>query len=82
MHVLVIPKGLYRTMDEFATGASDAEIVDFTRAISEVVRAHGLEQGGYRLISNNGADGGQEVPHYHVHVLGGRPLKHMLPQTD
>ena len=78
IHVLVIPKGPYRTMDEFTAAASDLQIAEFTRAINEVVRINRLEQSGYRLISNNGPDGGQEVPHYHVHVLGGRPLKLML----
>ncbi len=81
VHVLVIPKGFYRTMDEFAAQASDAEILDFTRAVGAVIKLSGLEDGGYRLISNNGPDGGQEVPHYHVHVLAGRHMPHMLPET-
>jgi histidine triad (HIT) family protein len=43
-----------------------------------VVRLEGLEDGGYRLISNAGRDGVQEVPHLHVHILAGRPLGRML----
>ncbi len=81
-HVLVIPKGPYITYDHFALEASEAEIADFARAIGEVCRALGIRPGegggGYRLISNAGADGVQEVPHLHVHILGGRPMGPML----
>lgn len=81
-HVLVIPKGPYVSYDDFATTASDAEILDFTRAIGAVCKAEGLSPAeggaGFRAISNCGADGAQEVPHLHVHVVGGRPLGRML----
>jgi histidine triad (HIT) family protein len=85
VHVLVIPKGAYVCYDHFAREASDAEIVDFNRAIGEVCRLKEVEPGmggnGYRIISNAGADGVQEVPHLHVHILGGRGLGRML-RTD
>jgi histidine triad (HIT) family protein len=82
-HVLVIPKGRYVNYDHFAAEASDAEIADFTRTIGEVIRQTGVApegpgQGGYRLLSNAGHDGVQEVPHLHVHVVGGRLLGRML----
>jgi histidine triad (HIT) family protein len=81
-HVLVIPKGAYVNADHFAAEASEAEIVDFTRALGEVCRIAGVAPGdgraGYRLIANSGTDAVQEVPHYHMHVLGGRPLGRML----
>ena len=86
VHVLVIPKGPYVTYDHFANAASDAEIVDFTRAIGEVCRITGVEPGtgggGFRAISNAGAAGVQEVPHLHGHFLGGRVLGRMLPRAD
>lgn len=82
VHVLVIPKGAYVSYDHFAQEASDAEIVDFTRAIGEVcrlTRVSAPEGGeGFRMIANTGAAGVQEVPHLHVHVLGGRVLGRML----
>lgn len=82
VHVLVIPKGAYVNFDHFAAEASDAEIVDYTRAIDAVARKTGVTPGadndGYRLIVNSGEDGVQEVPHLHVHVLGGRRLGRML----
>lgn len=78
VHVLVIPKGAYVSYDHFAAKASDAEIVDFNRAIAQVCRSEGVGDDGFRLISNAGAHGVQEVPHLHVHILGGRPLGRML----
>ncbi|MDA0224465.1 MAG: HIT domain-containing protein [Rhodobacterales bacterium] len=81
-HVLVIPKGPYVCYDHFADAASDAEIVDFTRAVGEVCRMLGVKPGeggdGYRLIANSGDNGVQDVPHLHVHILGGRWLGLML----
>ncbi len=81
-HVLVIPKGPYVCFDHFATEATDAEIVDYTRTIGAVCKQLGIEPGeggdGYRLIANAGRDAVQEVPHLHVHILGGRPLGRML----
>ena len=84
VHVLVIPKGAYASYDHFAAEASDAEIADFTRAIGEVCRMSGLHgadaAGGFRVISNAGPHGAQEVPHLHMHVLGGRSLGGLLPK--
>ena len=78
IHVLVIPRGAYVSWDDFAATASDAEIADFTRAIGMVVAQVGADAQGYRLLSNVGKRGGQEVPHLHVHLFGGAPLGAML----
>ncbi|MCX7643805.1 MAG: histidine triad nucleotide-binding protein [Rhodobacteraceae bacterium] len=78
VHVLVIPKGAYVDFDDFASRADADEIVDLHRAAARVVALLGLEA-GYRVISNAGANGGQEVPHFHLHILGGRALGRMLP---
>ena len=84
-HVLVIPKGRYVTYDHFAREASEAEIVDFVRAVGEVCKRTGVAESeggtGYRTISNAGPDGVQEVPHMHVHVIGGKVLGRMLPNA-
>ncbi len=86
VHVLVIPKGPYVCYDHFAQAATDAEIVDFTRAVGEVCRLTGVQPGeggdGFRAISNAGENGVQEVPHFHLHILGGRPLGRMLTRID
>ena len=76
-HVLVIPKGAYTDHGDFSSRATDAELAGFARALGHVVKELRLSD-GYRLISNCGANGGQEVPHYHVHILGGRALGPML----
>jgi histidine triad (HIT) family protein len=81
VHVLVIPKGAYVCYDHFAQTASEAEIIDYTRAIGEVCNLKGVEQDGFRLISNAGEAGVQEVPHLHVHILGGRPLGRILQKA-
>ena len=78
IHVLVIPKGPYVSWDDFTARASDAEILDFTRTVGEVARRLGAAAQGYRILSNIGKRGGQEVPHLHVHIFGGQPLGPML----
>ncbi|MBC7131500.1 MAG: histidine triad nucleotide-binding protein [Roseovarius sp.] len=84
VHVLVIPKGPYVDYAHFAAEASEAEIVDFNRAAAEVCRLTGVTPGaggeGFRTVSNAGVNGVQEVPHYHLHILGGRVLGRMLPR--
>lgn len=79
VHVLVIPKGKYCSFADFSASASAEEIAGFTRAIGKVARDLGLEEPGYRLLFNMGAHGGQEVPHLHVHLFGGRSLGRMIP---
>ncbi len=78
LHVLVIPRGPYRSWADFSANGSDAEIAGFVRAVGAVARQLGLEEPGYRLLANAGLDAHQEVPHLHVHVFGGRPLGPML----
>ena len=79
-HLLVIPKGAYVSWDDFSERASDAEIAGFVRAVGNVARDAGLVEPGYRLLANAGLNAGQEVPHLHVHIFGGRPLGPMLPR--
>ncbi|AQS86903.1 adenosine 5'-monophosphoramidase [Neoasaia chiangmaiensis NBRC 101099] len=78
VHVLIIPKGAYVSFDDFSLNASATEIVEMTRAVGKVARDMGLQESGYRLLSNVGPDSGQEVPHYHVHLCGGAPLGPLL----
>jgi histidine triad (HIT) family protein len=78
VHILVIPRGPYVSWDDFSAGASEVEIAGFVRAVGLVARNAGLVAPGYRLLANVGIDSGQEVPHLHVHLFGGRPLGPML----
>ena len=84
VHVLVIPRGPYITWDQFSAEASDAEIIDYTRTIQQVIDKLDLAPGaggqGYRLIVNSGEAAIQEVPHLHTHILSGRRLGRMLPR--
>ena len=82
VHVLVIPKGAYISMDDFSAQASDAEIAGFTRAIGEAARTLGVVESGYRIIANNGADAHQEVDHLHVHICAGGKLGRMIKPAD
>ncbi|MDO5622648.1 MAG: HIT domain-containing protein [Paracoccus sp. (in: a-proteobacteria)] len=81
-HVLVIPKGAYVSLDDFAAHASPEEITDFMRLVARVADSEGvgLTAGGqgFRAIANAGDDGVQEVPHFHLHILGGRNIGRMI----
>jgi histidine triad (HIT) family protein len=77
-HVLVIPKGKYVSATDFGAKAKPEEITGFYRAVSLVAEKLGVAESGYRLIANAGPDSRQEVPHFHVHILGGHRLGAML----
>jgi len=78
IHVLVIPKAPYVSYADFAATAPETLIANFSRAVAAVAKQLGLEETGYRLIANMGPDSHQMVSHYHVHIIGGRPLGHMI----
>jgi len=78
VHVLIIPKGPYVSLDHFARDATPEEQAGFMQAVAEVCRVSDV-QDGFRAISNTRAHGVQDVPHYHLHILGGRQLGRMLP---
>ena len=80
VHVLVIPKGPYVSMDDFSAQASDAEIAAFVRAVGKVARDMGVAEDGYRLVTNTGPHANQEVMHFHVHVFGGRQMGGVRPR--
>lgn len=83
VHVLVIPRGAYVDAGDFATRATADEIAGFWRAVALAAEKAGVVGGGYRLIANTGANGGQEVPHFHVHIVGGGRVGPMVsPQPD
>lgn len=74
IHVLVIPKGLYIDMNDFSNSASVEEQAAFVSAIGRAAKLTGAFKKGYRIISNVGTFGHQEVPHLHVHILGGETI--------
>ena len=78
VHVLVIPRAAYVSFADFTRRASADEVTGFFRAVGLVANKLGLDQPGFRLLSNVGADAHQQVEHFHVHLFGGRNLGPML----
>lgn len=81
LHVLVIPRGRYVSLADFTRDAPDAELAGFFRAVGTVARQLGLDAPGYRALANTGEHGGQEVPHFHVHLFGGEALSQRMVTT-
>lgn len=82
VHVLVIPKGSYVSYADFSEQASEAELAGFMRAVGTVAKELGILESGSRILSNQGEDGHQEVPHFHLHLLAGRNLGRMVKPID
>ena len=74
IHILVVPKGRYVSMEDFSGNASDPEIAGYFRAVGVVARQTGAVSDGYRLLANHGKNAHQEVPHFHIHILGGEKI--------
>ncbi len=81
-HILVVPKGAYVSFADFSQKASPDEIAAFVRATGKVASEAGLDDPGYRILANHGADAHQEVPHFHLHLFGGKDLGRMIKPVD
>lgn len=81
VHILVIPKGPYVAIDDFGVNASAQEVKALYAAVAKIAEDHDLREDGFRVIANTGLNGGQEVPHFHVHILGGKALGPMLSRA-
>ncbi len=73
VHVLIVPKKLIPRVAA-ATGEDAAVLGHLLLKAAHIARDLGIENSGYRLVVNNGRDGGETVPHLHCHLLGGRAL--------
>lgn len=71
-HVLIIPKQHYATLDDLNDQGLAGELL---LAAQWVARQEGIADSGYRIVINCRGDGGQEVGHLHLHLLGGRGMK-------
>lgn len=78
VHVLVIPKGPYVSLDDFTEQAPAELVAGFFRAVGATARQLGVVETGYRMLTNTGRDANQEVMHFHVHIFAGRPLGGMI----
>lgn len=77
-HVLVLPKGSYTSLLDFSIRATNDEIAYFFQTVAKIAELARLQDAGFRLVANTGAHGGQEVPHFHVHLIGGKQLGAMV----
>ena len=77
-HIIVIPKGEYVSVADFSEKASEAELAAFFRAIGRIAHQEGVAESGYRILANHGPAAHQDVPHFHLHLFGGRDLGPML----
>lgn len=78
VHILVVPKNGYISIDDFGTNATPQETKALLQAISHIARAQELDEMGYRVIANHRVYAGQQVYHFHMHILGGEPLGPMI----
>jgi len=78
VHVLVIPKGAYVSIDDFAANARADEQAGFFAAVAAVCEMSDVAQ-GFRSVANTRTHGVQDVPHFHMHIIGGNQLGRMLP---
>ena len=81
IHALVIPKGKYVDLDDFANNASNDEIVGLIKGINIVAKKLNISNDtgkGYRALANISEHGGQEVPHLHFHLFGGERVGKMV----
>ena len=75
IHILAIPKMQVTDFNDFVSKADNEMINYFFSKINEIAKEYGLLNTGFRLVTNNGKDANQEVPHFHFHILGGENLK-------
>ena len=74
IHILGIPKFPCTTFSDFLKNADNENITSFFKSVQLVINNLNIENKGYRLITNSGEDGGQEVPHFHIHILAGEKI--------
>jgi len=77
VHILIVPNKEIPTMND-ATPEDEGVLGHMLLVAAQIAREHNIAESGYRLIINTNADGGQEVFHLHLHLLGGRPLGPMV----
>ena len=80
VHVLVIPKAQFISFDDFTENATVDQVGRVFKKVGDIARDIGVDREGFRIIANTGKDGGQEVPHFHVHICAGRRLGRMIKE--
>ena len=77
-HILIIPKSPYIDFHDFTKNASSSEVNLLWKLVNDVIENQNVSGKGFRIITNSGKDGNQDVPHFHVHLLGGKNLGRMM----
>jgi len=77
-HILIIPKKPYIDFYDFTMNASSSEVNFLWKLVNDVIENQNVSNKGFRIITNSGKDGNQDVPHFHVHLLGGKNLGRMI----
>lgn len=77
LHWLIIPKGAYINFTDFTSKASPEEVANFFGSVNHIIQEHNLNEQGFRMVTNNGANGGQSVFHFHMHILSGTKMKEL-----
>ncbi|MFZ4775797.1 MAG: histidine triad nucleotide-binding protein [Terrimicrobiaceae bacterium] len=73
-HILIVPKRVIPRV--LASGPEDRELLGhLLLTASQIAKSEGISESGFRLVINNGTDGGETIPHLHVHLLGGRQME-------
>ncbi len=74
IHVLGIPKIECTDIKDFINKSDEKIFFSFFKSVNFVIDKLDLQDKGFRIVTNTGEDGGQEVPHFHVHILGGERI--------
>lgn len=74
IHFLILPKGEYESYTDFGLKANAKEKLELLEAMNEIIKEYKLFEKGYRIVANTGNYGGQSIPHFHIHILGGEKL--------
>lgn len=82
VHVLVIPKLDYSSFNEFMNHAKEDEVIGLWKLVYKVIEDLDIKTDGYRIIINTGKHGLQEVPHLHIHIIGGESVGSMVQKSN
>tara|TARA_B100000575_G_C22479681_1_gene317934 strand:+ start:150 stop:500 length:351 start_codon:yes stop_codon:yes gene_type:complete len=74
IHVLGIPKKFCKDFSDFLSNSDNAQISSFFNSVNIVLEKLNIKDSGFRIITNSGKNGGQEVPHFHIHILAGEKI--------
>ena len=78
IHILIVPKNPYVNFYDFTKNSKSNEERGFWQLVNEVIEFTKINSEGFRIITNSGNDGNQDVPHFHVHLLGGKNLGRIM----